>query len=148
MAKMKSIDELGQAARDRMQNDGAKCANCQTRDGTMLFHNDPGFAMGWIHTMPRMWCDVCVLTVQIEHAQKMADELPLLKQRLAEAQGEPEIQVMYGDLTAREHAILQAHDWQLKHPDEASRDAYNVIVGLLGLLPFEELSAALAKEQK
>lgn len=61
---------------------------------------------------------------------------------------EPEIQVMYGDLTAREHAIRQAHDWQLKHPDEASRDAYNVIVGLLGLLPFEELNAALAKEKK
>lgn len=61
---------------------------------------------------------------------------------------EPEIQVMYGELTAREHAILQAHDWQLAHPEGNTNDAYMVIVGLLGLLPFEELNAAIAKEKK
>lgn len=67
-----------------------------------------------------------------------------LTPRVADS-SEPEIQVMYGELTAREHAIRQAHDWQLAHTDEASRDVYNIIVGLLGLLPFEELNAAIAK---
>lgn len=56
---------------------------------------------------------------------------------------EPEIQVMYGDLTAREHAIVFAHIWQLRHPQNTT--AYQAIVGLLGLLPFEELGAAIQK---
>lgn len=61
---------------------------------------------------------------------------------------EPEIQVMYGELTAREHAIRQAHDWQLRHLEQTPSEEYLIIRDLLGLLPCEELSAALAKEQK
>ena len=57
---------------------------------------------------------------------------------------DPPTWVMYPNgLGAREHAIIFAHVWQLRHPQNTT--AYQAIVGLLGLLPFQELSAAILK---
>jgi hypothetical protein len=59
------------------------------------------------------------------------------------------IRVRYGQLTDREHAILQAHRWQVAHAAENTptpTEAYTVIVDLLSLLPYAEVQAALAKE--
>ena len=53
--------------------------------------------------------------------------------------------VMYGNLTAREHAIVLAHRWQLAHPEGNQNDAYTVITELLMLLPYKDVQAAIAK---
>lgn len=52
-----------------------------------------------------------------------------------------------GGLTDREHAILTAHRWQIAHGPEnipVPTEAYTVIVGLLALLPEDEVRAAIA----
>ncbi len=53
--------------------------------------------------------------------------------------------VMYGDLTAREHAIIEAHRWQLAHVGPEDREVYVIIVDLLGLLPYKELETTIRK---
>lgn len=54
---------------------------------------------------------------------------------------------MYGDLTDREHSILEAHRWQLAHVGPEDHEAFAIIVALLGLLPYAELQAAIAKSK-
>lgn len=59
-----------------------------------------------------------------------------------------QIDVRYGEQTAREHALIQAHRWQLRHQDDATmREAFNIIVDLLGLVPYGELQAAIQKSE-
>ena len=54
-----------------------------------------------------------------------------------------------GGLTDREHAIIQAHRWQLAHMADAPLpDAYGVIVDLLRLLPYAEVLAAIRKTER
>lgn len=59
------------------------------------------------------------------------------------------IRVVYPDgLTAREHAIVQAHQWQKAHAAEnmpTPSEAYTIIAHLLALLPYKELLGAIAK---
>lgn len=56
------------------------------------------------------------------------------------------VRVIYdGGLTDREHAIIEAHRWQLAHASERPSEAYTVIVHLLMLLPYAEVQAAIAK---
>jgi hypothetical protein len=56
--------------------------------------------------------------------------------------------LMFGRLTAREHAVAEARRWQLAHgspettPDE---EAYHVIVGLLQTVGLEELTRIYEK---
>lgn len=68
-----------------------------------------------------------------------------MSQQRSNSPDEKLIRVMYGDLTDREHAIIEAHKWQLSHMEPVPSEAYTVIVGLLQLLPFEEVRAAIAK---
>lgn len=67
------------------------------------------------------------------------------------------IRVTYTDpvtgrtLTDREHAIIQAHRWQVANLPvrvngvSVPSEAYSVIVDLLGLLDYDELAAAIRK---
>lgn len=53
-----------------------------------------------------------------------------------------------GGLTAREHAIINARQWQITHGLEnipVPTEAYTIIVDLLGLLPYEEVCDAIAR---
>lgn len=52
-----------------------------------------------------------------------------------------------GGLTDREHAIIEAHQWQLAHTADTS-GAYHVIVQLLMLLPYDEVLAAIQKSER
>jgi hypothetical protein len=57
-----------------------------------------------------------------------------------------QVEVRYGQQTAREHALIQAHRWQLQHMEDVPLpDAYPIIVDLLGLVPYGELQAAIQK---
>lgn len=56
------------------------------------------------------------------------------------------IRVVYpGGLTDREHAIIEAHKWQLANRSDTPSWAYLVVRDLLRLLPYEEVSAAIQK---
>lgn len=54
------------------------CDNCHEREGTMRW----GDALAMTHGFVQMWCEVCVLTKQIEHAEERAALLPELRARL------------------------------------------------------------------
>ena len=58
--------------------------------------------------------------------------------------------VRYGNLTATEHALVQARQWQQRYlVDPASEamqvEAYSVIVNLLGCFEYEQLQKAYRK---
>lgn len=56
-----------------------KCANCKEREGTKKWgEGGTMIARGYYS----MWCEVCVLKKQIEHAEERAAALPDLQARL------------------------------------------------------------------
>lgn len=58
----------------------AKCANCGQREGTIRW----GDMLALTHGFTAIWCEVCALEKQIEHARARAAELPKMEARLAE----------------------------------------------------------------
>jgi hypothetical protein len=60
-----------------------RCANCGEREGTVRW----GDALALTHGWTQMWCKVCALTKQIEHAKERAALIPELEAELAEALG-------------------------------------------------------------
>lgn len=68
---------------DRTEGEPAPCFNCGDRPGTVRW----GDSLAVTHGGVQWWCDVCALTVQIEHAEERAARLPELRQRLRAAKG-------------------------------------------------------------
>ena len=64
------------------------CANCGQREGTHTWVGSAG-VLGFVHGWSAKWCERCVVAAQLEHAQKMAGQLPVLAARLAELEREP-----------------------------------------------------------
>lgn len=64
----------------QVQESGTACANCGLRPGTECW----GDALAMTHGWAQMWCKVCVLTKQIEHARERASALPDLERELEE----------------------------------------------------------------
>jgi hypothetical protein len=62
---------------------GGLCANCGKRPATIDWVGNGG-ALAISHGVYERWCEVCALTAQLEHAQKMAGRIPDLERRLAE----------------------------------------------------------------
>lgn len=62
------------------------CANCQQRLGTEIWAGDGGL-MGYIHGAYAMWCEVCVVESQLEHARIVAATIPELEQKLLVLRG-------------------------------------------------------------
>lgn len=89
----------------------------------------------------RSWCHGAS-----EAFDACADELDAVLR--AAQEDESPIEVMYGEFTDREYAILEAHRWQVAHGAENTptpSEAYGIIVHLLMLLPPGEVEAALKK---
>lgn len=59
------------------------CANCGKREGTIQYVGDSG-ALGLVHGFFELWCEACVLDLQIKHAEERANALPELRKRRAE----------------------------------------------------------------
>ncbi len=59
------------------------CANCKQRPGTKKWVGEGG-ALALSHGFYAMWCEVCVLTAQLEHARSRVAEIPKMEARLAE----------------------------------------------------------------
>ncbi len=59
------------------------CQNCQQREATETWVDDGG-VFAYAHGMSQRWCLRCVLTAQLEHARKMAAQIPDLERQLAE----------------------------------------------------------------
>lgn len=57
------------------------CANCGERPGTVRWGGALAATHGWVV----LWCEVCALEAQVEHARERADALPALEARLREA---------------------------------------------------------------
>lgn len=56
-----------------------KCANCGLRPGTIRW----GDMLAVTHGFVVMWCEICVVQKQIEHAEEQSIRLPDLYERLA-----------------------------------------------------------------
>lgn len=60
------------------------CDNCGERPGTEPWIGDLG-ALAFSHGGAKLWCRVCVLETQLEHARSRAAEIPRLERELEEA---------------------------------------------------------------
>ena len=52
-----------------------KCQNCGEREATKKWIGH-GSVMDFIHGNYQMWCEICCLEAQIEHNDKLYQELP------------------------------------------------------------------------
>jgi hypothetical protein len=57
------------------------CANCREREGTIKWLGE-GDALALVNGMYAMWCEPCVLSAQIDHAQKSVARLGELQAKL------------------------------------------------------------------
>jgi hypothetical protein len=60
---------------------GDICARCLTRQGTEIWTEG---TMAYIHGAYQMYCKVCVLTCQIQHAKERAAAIPEMERELEE----------------------------------------------------------------
>ncbi len=58
------------------------CPNCYVRKGTRLWsgHFDNINAMRHFKTLPK-WCELCCVRAQLEYAERLAANIPELKQK-------------------------------------------------------------------
>lgn len=56
------------------------CQNCKEREGTEIWSEG---SIAYVHGMYQRWCKVCVLSAQLEHAEKAVARIPELKKQLA-----------------------------------------------------------------
>lgn len=59
------------------------CTNCLVRPATHNWVGEGGF-MSYIHGMFVRWCELCVVSTQVEACRKSVNELPKLEARLEE----------------------------------------------------------------
>lgn len=59
------------------------CENCNQREGTEKWVGDMGF-LAITHGMYSMWCKLCVVSAQLEHAKEAASKIPELEKQLEE----------------------------------------------------------------
>ncbi len=65
-----------------LQPSNALCASCHQRPGALAW-SATGI-IGMTHVPIVMWCEVCVVTKQLEHARQQAARVEELEKRLAE----------------------------------------------------------------
>jgi hypothetical protein len=76
---------IPQEAYFRKPDGQALCGNCKTRPGTKWWSGEQLSALEFAHgCRPVAWCEMCVVTAQIEFVEKQAARLPGLRERLAE----------------------------------------------------------------
>jgi hypothetical protein len=63
------------------------CENCWARPATVKWCGESGL-LAFTHGFAKNWCEACALREQVKHAEKVAAELPDLRRRLAEAEGD------------------------------------------------------------
>lgn len=57
------------------------CQNCNKRKGTETWVGE-GSMLNFTHGYYQMWCKICCLEAQLEHAKKLADTIPKLTEEL------------------------------------------------------------------
>ena len=62
-----------------------KCKNCKNRKATTLWiDDDQAFSLAMSHGCAQEWCELCILKVQLEHAENLAITIPDLKRKIKE----------------------------------------------------------------
>lgn len=67
-------------------NKEGKCYNCGKRPGVINWVGNGG-VLAIVHDHVQKWCEICALTVQLEHARNLAAAIPDLEKKLEEAKG-------------------------------------------------------------
>ena len=62
------------------------CGKCGQYPGTQVWTEG---ALAYVHGAYQMWCERCVLDAQIAHAERAADQLPVLRLARAALDVEP-----------------------------------------------------------
>ena len=62
------------------------CRKCGERKAVLDWVNEGG-ALAFVHGLSMRWCELCAVTAQLEHARKMAANIPTLEAKLAELIG-------------------------------------------------------------
>lgn len=62
------------------------CANCHVREGTIKWVGDGG-SMALVHGVYTLWCERCVVAVQLAHAEERAALIPELRAKLEALDG-------------------------------------------------------------
>lgn len=65
--------------------EGTMCENCDQRLATSRWIGDSGTLAITRSYMQTLWCEICVLSAQVEHAEECAEKLPAMRERLAAA---------------------------------------------------------------
>ena len=67
-------------------NTVALCQNCGQRPGTEAWCAEGVIAA--VHGLTSLWCKVCVLQAQLQHAREMVARIPELEAALKQAEGQ------------------------------------------------------------
>jgi hypothetical protein len=83
-ADMEYVENAPAITVTTVEPDGEKaCANCGERPGTEKWVGENG-VMGLVHGMYSMWCRICCVRKQLEHAYEVAASIPGLEKELSD----------------------------------------------------------------
>jgi hypothetical protein len=62
------------------------CESCGQRDATIAWIGE-GSSLDYVHGDFERWCELCVVTAQLDYAKAIVTKIPKLKAKLKELEG-------------------------------------------------------------
>lgn len=66
------------------------CSNCGQRPGVVIWSEG---SVAFVHGAYAMWCKICAITAQLEHAMARAAAIPVLKEKLLKLAAGEDVEV-------------------------------------------------------
>lgn len=68
---------------DPLSGPSKQCQKCGQRQATQVWIGEGG-TLAFVHGQYQLWCDLCVVQVQLEYARESAKRIPELEKKLEE----------------------------------------------------------------